>query len=317
MARPPRIQYEGALYHLFPRGNRRDTIVENEQDYRMIEKYMIEAAQASAVLPRSWYPMPNHFHLMVETPLANLSEFMHRWLSRYARYYNRVHGKIGHLFQGRFGSRLVQSDAYQKELIRYIDLNAHCAKNYELIRKWGDLYCSRRFFMGETCSEEVRRWIDPMLQLFGENPQAARENYARFLADGLKTGDWENFYKPRDGVVGDDRFLESLRARQRASEIEKKPSAGYAGLRLNELLNATLRTFPISREELCSASQGRSLGNIRKAVAYVGRNKMKLGATSLARLLGRDHSAISQMLQRVERERPAEVDKLLAATLTD
>src|SRR5438046_3207167 len=131
MGRPPRIQFDGALYHVFPRGNRRQPIFECDRDHRMMEKYMIDAAIVTGAKPRCWYPMPNHWHAMIETPRGNIAEFMQRMLGRYARYYNWAYGKIGHLFQGRFGSRLVQTDVYQKELIRYIHLNPYRSKTPE------------------------------------------------------------------------------------------------------------------------------------------------------------------------------------------
>jgi len=98
MPRPLRLQFEGALYHVFTRGNRRERIAHSDQDYRILERYLIEAARTTGVLPRAWQPMPNHAHSMVETPLGNIADFMQLWLGRYGRYYNKVYKKVGHVF---------------------------------------------------------------------------------------------------------------------------------------------------------------------------------------------------------------------------
>ena len=140
---------------------------------------------------------------------------MQSWLGRYARYYNRVYGKVGHLFQGRFGSRLVQNDAYQKELIRYIHLQRHRAKDPAAIDPFCDRYSSHRFYMGESCEPDIAAWIEPMLKLFGESTDQARKNYAQFMSDGLKSGKWQDFYKPLREIVGDETFVKKMELRQR------------------------------------------------------------------------------------------------------
>ena len=128
MARKPRVQYEGAMYHVMTRGNRRERIVEDDTDYGMLNKTMFEAMRWSGVKLYSWCPMPNHPHALVETPDGNLSAFMQRWLTRYARYFNWRHGLVGHVFQGRYTAKLCQKEAYFKQLIRYIHLNVHKVK---------------------------------------------------------------------------------------------------------------------------------------------------------------------------------------------
>lgn len=311
MGRSPRIQYEGALYHVFPRGNRRERIVHTGQDYRILERYLIEAALKTGVLLRAWYPMPNHLHAMAETPWANISEFMHHWQSRYARYYNRAHAKVGHLFQGRYGSRLVQRDAYQKELIRYIHLNAHRAKNSQVINGWGRRYSSHRFYIGETCSPEVWAWIEPMLKLFGDDLVTARQRYVHFLADGLRKGDWQDFYTPTNGILGDEAFVKAEDARQRAVRKTTDIPPWRRDTFMQELIDATVSVFGVKADELASPSQRPDLCRARRAAAYVGR-RWGLTATALGRAWRRDHSAISQMVRVVEETRDPDVDSLMA-----
>ena len=90
MPRPPRIQFEGATYHVFSRGNRREKVFRSEDDYAAFEGIMLEAMRWSGVQLFNWSQMPNHFHFNVETPDGNLSEFMQRVQTRFAKYFNRA-----------------------------------------------------------------------------------------------------------------------------------------------------------------------------------------------------------------------------------
>jgi|SRR5579864_5366138 len=123
MPRPPRLQLEGALYHVFGRGNRRQRIFLDEADYREFEDFLLDAVERSGAVLFAWCLMPNHFHLLLQTLKANLSELMGRLLTGYARYFNRRYRLVGHLFQNRYKSILCEREAYLLELVRYIHLN--------------------------------------------------------------------------------------------------------------------------------------------------------------------------------------------------
>ncbi len=123
MARPVRIEYEGAFYHVTARGNDRKKVFLSKADYEKFLANLKDAAARFSVVVHSYVLMGNHYHLIVETPNANLSSFMHAIQSGYTTYFNKKRGRTGHLFQGRFKSILVDKDAYLLELSRYIHLN--------------------------------------------------------------------------------------------------------------------------------------------------------------------------------------------------
>ncbi len=123
MARPLRIEYEGAFYHVIARGNERKKIFLSKADYEKFLSHLKEAAARFSVLVHCYALIGNHYHLIVETPKGNVSSFMHAVQSGYTTYFNRKRGRSGHLFQGRFKSILVDKDAYLLELSRYIHLN--------------------------------------------------------------------------------------------------------------------------------------------------------------------------------------------------
>lgn len=123
MARPLRIEFTGALYHVTSRGDRREAIYEDDTDrIRFLEVLGQVAADFNWVV-HAYCLMTNHYHLVVETPDGNLSKGMRQLNGVYTQYSNRRHRRVGHLFQGRFKAILVDRDSYLLELARYVVLN--------------------------------------------------------------------------------------------------------------------------------------------------------------------------------------------------
>src|SRR5438309_1141403 len=127
MPRKPRFQFEGAFYHVYSRGNRRGRIFLDGADYREFEELLLDLSVRCAIALYAWCLMPNHFHILVETPSANLAIFMHRLLTRYAIYFNRRYRLVGHVFQSRYHARHCDKEAYFLQLVRYIHLNPYKA----------------------------------------------------------------------------------------------------------------------------------------------------------------------------------------------
>ena len=123
MARHLRIQFEGAVYHVTARGNAREKIFFIERDYQKFLEKLSDAVFQYDIRLYLFCLMPNHFHLVLETPRANLSRFMQSLQTAYAVYFNLKHSFSGHLLQGRFGAKLVEKDRYFLKLCRYVDLN--------------------------------------------------------------------------------------------------------------------------------------------------------------------------------------------------
>lgn len=123
MARPLRIEYPGAYYHIMNRGNRRENIFFTDQDRTVFLNALADSCEIYSIKLITYVLMSNHFHLLVQTPQANLSEFMRHFLVTYTVRFNRRNGRVGHVFQGRFKSLLVDEDEYLLPLSRYIHLN--------------------------------------------------------------------------------------------------------------------------------------------------------------------------------------------------
>lgn len=123
MARPLRISYCGAVYHVMARGNNRQMIFLDDDDYREFSRLLGVAVRRFRLVCHITCLMPNHYHFVLETPAGNLSKAIH-WLNcLYARWWNDRHQRCGHVFQGRFKAQLVQRDRYLHALRDYIHLN--------------------------------------------------------------------------------------------------------------------------------------------------------------------------------------------------
>jgi putative transposase len=123
MARPLRIEYQGALYHVTSRGSERRKIFLSKADYSKFLSYVPDALHKYGVLLHVYALMGNHYHLLVETPGGNLRSFMHALNSGYATYFNTKRRRTGHLFHGRYKAILVEKESYLLELSRYVHLN--------------------------------------------------------------------------------------------------------------------------------------------------------------------------------------------------
>lgn len=123
MARPLRLEHAGALWHVTCRGNERRTIFRDDRDRRLFLALLAEVVELFAWRLHAYVLMGNHYHLLLETPEANLSRGMHRINAIYSQRFNRRHDRVGHLLQGRFGAILIEKERHLLELVRYVVLN--------------------------------------------------------------------------------------------------------------------------------------------------------------------------------------------------
>ena len=128
MARPLRIQYPGAWYHVMNRGGARRTIFEELTHYRLFLDVVAAARETYSVSVHAYCLMSNHYHLLVRTPLGNLAKCMRHVDGVFTQRINRLVGADGALFRGRYRSILIEADVYLLNVSRYIHLNPVAAK---------------------------------------------------------------------------------------------------------------------------------------------------------------------------------------------
>jgi REP element-mobilizing transposase RayT len=181
MARPLRIEFPGAFYHITARGNERKPIYRNDRDRVLFLKILAEVADRFRLLVHSYVLMDNHYHLLVETLEANLGRALHRLNARHAQTFNWTHRRVGHLFQGRYKSLLVDRDAYLLELSRYIHLNPVRAGMVEHADQYR--WSSAGAYVGKHPAPPFLTIAD-VLGHFGCSERRAAKRYAQFLLHG-------------------------------------------------------------------------------------------------------------------------------------
>ena len=181
MARPLRLEFAGALYHVTSRGDRREAIYEDDADRHMFLSLLDQVCEAHNLLCHAYCLMGNHYHILIETPDANLSKGMRQLNGMYTQKFNHKHGRVGHVFQGRYQAILVEKQAYLLELARYIVLNPVRAGMVRTAKDWP--WSSYRATVGQSASPSCLT-TDWLLAAFGARKAEAIECYRRFVREG-------------------------------------------------------------------------------------------------------------------------------------
>jgi len=221
MARPLRIEYDGALYHVTSRGNERKPIFKDNTDRELLLSTLAQVTQRFHWLCHAYCLMGNHYHLVIETPDGNLSKGMRQLNGIYTQAFNRRHRRAGHLFQGRFKGILVQKDSHFLEVCRYVVLNPVRAKTVKHPGQWA--WSSYRATAGQS-SIPLCLTVDEILGHFGQRQGRAQKKYRNYVIEGISAATiWENL--EAQSLLGLEGFAEALsghvRGQQTLREIPK------------------------------------------------------------------------------------------------
>ena len=209
MSRPLRLEFEGAFYHVTSRGDRREDIYETDEDRQTFLSLLGAVCDRYHWACHAYCLMSNHYHILVETPDANLSHGMRQLNGMYTRKFNVAHGRVGHVFQGRYKAIVVDADEYLMELARYIVLNPVRAKMVERPEEWP---WSSYVAMGNRRAAPDWLEVDGMLACFGEKRRAAVTAYRRFVMAGIgRESPWAEL--KGQVYLGDEQFLEAMQDR--------------------------------------------------------------------------------------------------------
>jgi len=295
MSRPLRLEFDGAVYHVTSRGNAQQNIYLDDDDRQRFLELLARELGQQQWLCHAYCLMDNHYHLMIETPEANLSRGMARLNMTYSQWFNCRHSRAGHLFQGRYKAILVEKQTHLFELCRYVVLNPVRAGMVKQAADWP--WSSYRATVGRSSSPN---WltISWVLGQFGDHTGDARRAYQRFVAEGMEAPPvWERL-KGRM-FLGSGKFLEDM-----AGLIEKD--------RLDQVPKEASHPDRPDAEQICkavAAAAGIAAENIydRKArqdvfqvTVYLLRRACNLSLKQAAALSMVSPSRISQIQRRVE-----------------
>ena len=287
MARPLRIEFPGALYHVTARGNARQTIFLDDEDRRLFLRVIEKVSARFGLVIYAYCLMDNHYHLLLETPEANLSKALRQLNGVYTQAFNRRHSRVGHVLQGRFKGILVDKDSYLLELTRYVVLNPVRAK---MVRK-PDAYrwSSFRATAGLDAAPPFLA-IDWLLSQFAKQRPAAQRRYWQFVVEGVgQSSPWEQLQG--QVLLGSTGFVERLspllKDKRRHREIPRKQRLAHRP-QLSRLLDA-------------SAVKDRARRDIAIRAAHLEHG---YSLTEIGNALGLHYSTISKIVSRASEERP-------------
>jgi REP element-mobilizing transposase RayT len=268
MARPLRIEFTGALYHVTARGNAQQDIFLDDEDRQRFLGVLDRVVSRFHLLLHAYCLMDNHFHLVVETPEANLSKAMRQLNGVYTQAFNRRHGRVGHVLQGRFKAIVVDRDSYLLELCRYVVLNPVRARSTRKPDTYS--WSSYRATAGLTPTPSFLT-IDWLLSQFGRQRPGAQRKYRAFVAEGRGLGSpWEEVRG--QVLLGSERFVErltpGLRDKRSLKEIPRQQRFADRP-KLSHLFSARSRADHARRNEAIRRAyleHGYSLSEISQAV---------------------------------------------------
>ena len=181
MARPLRLEFAGAVYHVTSRGDRREDIYVDDEDRNDWLIVLAMVCDRFNWVVHAYCQMTNHYHLLIETVEGNLSQGMRQLNGVYTQRFNRRHRQVGHLFQGRYKAILVQKEAHLLELSRYVVLNPVRAEMITSAKEWP--WSSYAYTATDRFAPP---WLDTdwLLGQFGTERTKARKEYIKFVRQG-------------------------------------------------------------------------------------------------------------------------------------
>ena len=222
MARPLRIEYDGALYHVTSRGNERKRIFQDDTDRELFLNTLSQVNERFHWICHAYCLMGNHYHLVIETPDGNLSKGMRQLNGVYTQAFNRRHHRVGHLFQGRFKGILVQKESHYLEVCRYVVLNPVRAKAVKQPREWP--WSSYRATGGLARVPRCLT-VDEILSHFGQRRGPAQRKYREYVGEGIAGASiWENL--AAQSLLGLEGFAEALRGHVTGKETIREIPKG-------------------------------------------------------------------------------------------
>ncbi len=315
MPRGPRLDAPGTLHHVMVRGIEGTRIFRTDGDREDFVKRLATVVDATGVEVLAWALLPNHLHLLVRTGGRPLATVMRRLLTGYAVAFNRRHRRIGHLFQNRYRSIVVEEEVYGLELVRYLHLNPLRAG---LVRNMANL--DRYPWAGHSAilGRVPRGWqtVETVLARFAAWKAEARRRYRKFVAEGVarsrrpdlvggglrrSAGGWEGVATLRRGrerwaaderILGGTEFVERMLREAEASKTVWPRTKARAAL--PGLMARIARTFAVEQAEMVGGSRRTAAVQARATVSIFAVAYLGLPGAEVARALGVAPSAVSR-----------------------
>ena len=279
MARPLRIQYPGAVYHVMNRGLSRQLVFRDAHDYRALLAVLAETHDLWGVEVLAYCLMPNHYHLCLRTPEGNLSRVMRHVNSVYTQRFNRSHRRDGPIFRGRYKSILIDVETYLAAVIRYVHLNPVKAKMVKAPEQY--VWSSHGQYVRP---QSAFPWlaVDEVIQEYGSSHM-----FHEFVLSGNE-GEVEAFYGAgrQSPILGTDRFQAKVVKNVRAfSREHPRYERKLARPSVKQVEKVVAKEFGVPVSVLCHGRRGVP-NDARKAAMYLVKRLCDLTLQDTARELG-------------------------------
>ncbi|HNY29155.1 MAG TPA: transposase [Candidatus Sumerlaeota bacterium] len=299
MSRPLRIEFENAFYHVISRGVRGEIIFSNAEDKKKFLNKLNVVTTKWHWKVHAYVLMNNHYHLLVETPLANLSQAMHQLNTSYGNWYRKRAELIGSIFQGRYKAILVDKDEYLKVLSAYIHLNPVRAGIVEDPVSFP--FSSCRYYCGQVGAPSFLH-LHELSALFS-GPEEYREFLHGYKDDGRELARAEAYGK--NSLLGSNEFLRKVfrKLKKSGTEVSGRETPSSKPMRqvsIEDILECLIAEMNLPEEMIWKKG---SRGNIPRKLAIYGMNRYtRLGLSEIGTLFDMDYAAVSAMVNRFEKE---------------
>lgn len=300
MARPLRIEYTGAWYHVMNRGRHGEKIFADSEDFKAFIALLRETSEMFALRIAAFCLMSNHYHILVQTPAGNLSRAMRHINGVYTQRYNRRLGIDGQLFRGRYKSVLVEEDSYLLELLRYIHRNPVRAQMCSNVDDYP--WSSHK---GYISSAEKWNWLykDFLLNMFTPKKQKARRQYKEFVycEDSDQITDFFS-KKKLSSFFGSQDFIDWVKATYHQLQGHKEiPQSRQLAPTISQIKALVCQSYEIEEQELTQSKRGQA-NEPRNVAVYLARKKCGLRLEGIGREFGLvSYSSVSSIVTRTEK----------------
>jgi len=304
MARPLRITYPGAIYHIINRGCRKDKIFRRLSDREEFLEKLATSSQKYGIIVHGYCLMDNHFHLLIETPNENLSQFMQLLQCGYANWFKVRYKLVGPLFQSRFKSVLVEDESYLVTLSAYIHLNPYRAKIVDDPEDYR--WSSCRQYLRNEKSELV----DPSMVL---EYAGGVENYNFIINGMIQDSPLPEAIYGKHSILGTAAFKEKV-ARQindQGIDFLHQPDARkIKSVTPEKIMQTVKKVLNVDEVEVVS----KNYNNVaRKMFLYLLKKHTTLTVSEIAELVDMNQHATGELVRKFEKQisKDSELKKLV------
>ncbi len=295
MARPLRLSFENAVYHITARGNRREPIFYNDEDRKIFLDKINDTLLKYSFVCFAYCLMDNHYHLFLRTLHPNISDGMHYLNTSYTNWFKARHKIVGVLFQGRYKSLIVDENRYGVNLSAYIHLNPYRAGIVDDLREYP--WSSYPDYIGaDTSSVELDTSL--VLKQFDNDPEISRRKYETYVTENrMMESPVKESYK---GIaLGGSEFLQSIK--ERVLEIRDKrevpETKDVREYTAEEIIQKVMEEFSIGREEIFKKKRGNFFRNMTISLF---KQFTSMSLKEIGELFQMDYAAVSQACKRYE-----------------